>query len=318
MEAGTFYAQLKRTLETEAGDVWTETVLEGERRGEKHLLTSGPEREGEKPRVFRERIRRAPKLVICGAGHVSMPIIRLGKMLGFTVTVLEDRPKFADNARTAGADHVICETFREGLSKIKGDSDTWFVIVTRGHRYDSECLEAILGKESAYVGMMGSRRRVAVVKDQLAQKGVSREKLDNVYTPIGLKISAETPEEIAVSIMAEIIRIKNSREQGAGYSAELLEALANEKQKAVLATIISRKGSAPRGVGTKMLIREDGSTVDTIGGGCVESEIIRKALLMMRMGEPLFQVCREDLAMEAAEDEGMVCGGVVEVMLERV
>lgn len=318
MEAGAFYAQLKRTLETEAGDVWTETVLEGERRGEKHLLTSGPEREEEKPRVFRERIRRAPKLVICGAGHVSMPIIRLGKMLGFTVTVLEDRPKFADNARTAGADHVICETFREGLSKIKGDSDTWFVIVTRGHRYDSECLEAILGKESAYVGMMGSRRRVAVVKDQLAQKGVSREKLDNVYTPIGLKISAETPEEIAVSIMAEIIRIKNSREQGAGYSAELLEALANEKQKAVLATIISRKGSAPRGVGTKMLIREDGSTVDTIGGGCVESEIIRKALLMMRMGEPLFQVCREDLTMEAAENEGMVCGGVVEVMLERV
>ena len=86
----------------------------------------------------------------------------------------------------------------------------------------------------------------------------------------------------------------------------------------MLATIISRKGSAPRGVGTKMLVREDGSTVDTIGGGCVESEIIRKALLMMRMGEPLFQVCREDLAMEAAEDEGMVCGGVVEVMLERV
>lgn len=318
MEAGAFYAQLKRTLETEAGDVWTETVLEGERRGEKHLLTSGPEREGEKPRVFREHIRRAPKLVICGAGHVSMPIIRLGKMLGFTVTVLEDRPKFADNARTAGADHVICETFREGLSKIKGDSDTWFVIVTRGHRYDSECLEAILGKESAYVGMMGSRRRVAVVKDQLAQKGVSREKLDNVYTPIGLKISAETPEEIAVSIMAEIIRIKNSREQGAGYSAELLEALANEKQKAVLATIISRKGSAPRGVGTKMLIREDGSTLDTIGGGCVESEIIQKARLMLHAGEPLFQICREDLTMEAAEVEGMVCGGVVEVMLEMI
>ena len=318
MEAGTFYAQLKRTLETEAGDVWTETVLEGERRGEKHLLTSGPEREEEKPRVFRERVRRAPKLVICGAGHVSMPIIRLGKMLGFTVTVLEDRPKFADNARTAGADHVICETFREGLSKIKGDSDTWFVIVTRGHRYDSECLEAILGKESAYVGMMGSRRRVAAVKDQLAQKGVSREKLDNVYTPIGLKISAETPEEIAVSIMAEIIRIKNSREQGAGYSAELLEALANEKQKAVLATIISRKGSAPRGVGTKMLIREDGSTLDTIGGGCVESEIIQKARLMLHDGEPLFQICREDLTMEAAEDEGMVCGGVVEVMLEMI
>ena len=249
---------------------------------------------------------------------MSMPIIRLGKMLGFTVTVLEDRPKFADNARAAGADHVLCETFREGLSQIKGDSDTWFVIVTRGHRYDSECLEAALGKEYAYVGMMGSRRRVAVVKDQLAQNGVDQEKLDSVHTPIGLKISAETPEEIAVSIMAEIIQIKNGREQGSGYSDELLEALTEGKQKAVLATIISRKGSAPRGVGTKMLVREDGSTVDTIGGGCVESEIIQKALLMMRVGAPLFQVCREDLTMEAAENEGMVCGGVVEVMLERV
>ena len=332
---GQFYVQREKAIKEGRGDIWTETVLEGEHAGEKSLTagvmgdpgspdnadtagSAGPDACGTPVRVFRERVRRAPKLVICGAGHVSMPIIRLGKMLGFTVTVLEDRPKFADNARAAGADHVLCETFREGLSQIKGDSDTWFVIVTRGHRYDSECLEAALGKEYAYVGMMGSRRRVAVVKDQLAQNGVDQEKLDSVHTPIGLKISAETPEEIAVSIMAEIIQIKNSGERGSIYSDELLEALTDGKQKAVLATIISRKGSAPRGVGTKMLVREDGSTVDTIGGGCVESEIIRKALLMMRMGEPLFQVCREDLAMEAAEDEGMVCGGVVEVMLERV
>ena len=314
---GEFYAQLAKAIKEGRGDIWTETVLEGAHAGEKRLIV-GPDACGAPVRVYRERVRRAPKLVICGAGHVSMPIIRLGKMLGFTVTVLEDRPKFADNARAAGADHVLCETFREGLSQIKGDSDTWFVIVTRGHRYDSECLEAVLGKEYAYVGMMGSRRRVAVVKDQLAQNGVDQEKLDSVHTPIGLKISAETPEEIAVSIMAEIIQIKNSRERGSGYSDELLEALTEGKQKAVLATIISRKGSAPRGVGTKMLVREDGSTVDTIGGGCVESEIIRKALLMMRMGKPLFQVCRQDLTMEAAEDEGMVCGGVVEVMLEMV
>ena len=82
------------------------------------------------------------------------------------------------------------------------------------------------------------------------------------------------------------------------------------------ATIVSRKGSAPRSVGTKMLIFEDGTTVDTIGGGCVESEIMQKALLMMRAGEPRFQVCRVDMTADAAEDEGMVCGGVVEVMLE--
>lgn len=322
-----FYTQLAKVLGEGEGDIWSETVLDGEHAGEKRLLHTARENsEIEFPgedgscRAFRERVSRTPKLVICGAGHVSMPIIRMGKMLGFTVTVLEDRPKFADNARAAGADAVICEMFRDGLSQVKGDSDTWFVIVTRGHRYDTECLEAILKKTYAYVGMMGSRRRVAIVKDQLAEKGVDREALERVHTPIGLKISAEMPEEIAVSIMAEIIQIKNSRERGGGYSRELLAALTDPAKpgKRVLATIISRKGSAPRGVGTKMLIREDGSTVDTIGGGCVESEIIQKALLMMRMEEPGFQICRVDMTLDAAEDEGMVCGGVVEVMLEMV
>ena len=161
-------------------------------------------------RIYRERIGRTPKMIICGAGHVSMPVIRMGKMLGFTVTVIEDRPKFADHARAAGADQVLCEPFSDGLSKIRGDSDSWFIIVTRGHRYDTECLEAILRKPYAYVGMMGSRRRVAIVKDQLEEKGVERALLDAVHTPIGLKIGAETPEEIAVSVMAEIIQVKNA------------------------------------------------------------------------------------------------------------
>ena len=88
--------------------------------------------------------------------------------------------------------------------------------------------------------------------------------------------------------------------------------------KKVLATIISRKGSAPRSVGTKMLIRADGTTVDTIGGGCIESEVIRKALLMTRAEDEKFRLCTVDMTADAAEDEGMVCGGVVEVMLEKV
>ena len=270
-------------------------------------------------RIYRERIGRTPKMIICGAGHVSMPIIRMGKMLGFMVTVIEDRPKFADHARAAGADQVLCEPFSDGLLKIRGDSDSWFIIVTRGHRYDTECLEAILRKPYAYVGMMGSRRRVAIVKDQLEAKGVCREALDGVHTPIGLKIGAETPEEIAVSVMAEIIQVKNAGSAKGGYSPELLDAVLDpdDSREKVLATIISRKGSAPRSVGTKMLIRADGTTVDTIGGGCIESEVIQKALLMMRAEEG-FRLCTVDMTADAAEDEGMVCGGVVEVMLEKV
>ena len=335
----TFYTQLKRALETAEGDIWTETVLEGERRGEKRLLTSEPDEEKGSPRVYCERISRTPRLIICGGGHVSIPIIRLGKMLGFAVTVIEDRPKFADNARAAGADIVVCQSFASALSQIRGDSDSWFIIVTRGHRYDTECLDAILQKKYAYVGMMGSRRRSAIVKEQLAGKGVSRERLEEVHTPIGLKIGAETPEEIAVSVMAEIIQVKSAKAvqvrtdrdkagdersghiRTGGYSEEMLACIFGEKadeKKKVLATIISRRGSAPRGVGTKMLVLEDGSTVDTIGGGCVESEIIQKSLLMMRMETPDFQICTVDMTADEAEDEGMVCGGVVEVMLERI
>ncbi len=318
-----FYNQLAEKTRENTAEFWSETVLEGSCAGEKHILVEAPE--GPLPSVvtedgisiYRERIGGRKKLYICGGGHVSMPIIRIGKMIGFTVTVLEDRPKFADNARAAGADRVFCEPFGDGLARITGDEDSWFVIVTRGHRYDTECLECILRKRHAYVGMMGSRRRVAIVKDQLHQKGVSRELLDSVHTPIGLKIGAETPEEIAVSIMAEIIQVKNSRDNSGGYSEEMLRGLMSEDgRKKTVATIVSRKGSAPRGIGTKMLIYEDGMTVDTIGGGCVESEIIQKALLMMRTGTPEFQICRVDMTMDAAEDEGMVCGGVVEVMLE--
>ena len=327
-----FYEELKTALALPEGDIWSETVLAGEHAGEKRLSCGGGAgEEGEQKvkflhdtdaqtRIYRERIGRTPKMIICGAGHVSMPIIRMGKMLGFTVTVIEDRPKFADHARASGADQVLCEPFSDGLSKIRGDSDSWFIIVTRGHRYDTECLEAILQKPYAYVGMMGSRRRVAIVKDQLEVKGVCREALDGVHTPIGLKIGAETPEEIAVSVMAEIIQVKNAGSAKGGYSPELLDAVLDpdDSREQVLATIISRKGSAPRSVGTKMLIRADGTTVDTIGGGCIESEVIQKALLMMRAEDEGFRLCTVDMTADAAEDEGMVCGGVVEVMLEKV
>ena len=327
-----FYEELKTALALPEGDIWSETVLAGEHAGEKRLSCgAGAGAEGEQKvkflhdtesqtRIYRERIGRTPKMIICGAGHVSMPIICMGKMLGFMVTVIEDRPKFADHARAAGADQVLCEPFSDGLSKIRGDSDSWFIIVTRGHRYDTECLEAILRKPYAYVGMMGSRRRVAIVKDQLEAKGVCREALDGVHTPIGLKIGAETPEEIAVSVMAEIIQVKNAGSGKGGYSPELLNAVLNpdDSREKVLATIISRKGSAPRSVGTKMLIRADGTTVDTIGGGCIESEVIQKALLMMRTEDEGFRLCTVDMTADAAEDEGMVCGGVVEVILEKV
>ncbi len=318
------------------------TVLEGVSQGEKALFCggekvwiSGPdgllssmeEKLSERPgsgiletgdaRIFCERFGGKNKLVICGAGHVSIPVIEISKKIGFYVTVVEDRPMFADHARMAGADEVICDSFEHGMDRIEGSNETYFVIVTRGHRYDTLCLEKAVNKNNAYIGMMGSHRRVALVKEQLEAKGIRRQLLEQVHTPIGLSIGAETPEEIAVSIMAEIIQEKNSKKRTAGYAGEILDALLEEQASSVMAVIVSKKGSVPREIGTKMLIYQDGHTVGTIGGGCMEAEVIQKARQMLSGSLPERQLVRLDMTGKDAEDEGMVCGGIAEVYLER-
>ena len=271
-------------------------------------------------RVFCEVLGHEKKFVICGGGHISMPLIQMCRMLGCPVTVLEDRPSFADNARRAGATKVICDAFEKGLEQIEGDADTFFIIVTRGHRYDRECLNAISRKMHAYIGMIGSRRRVAMVKQSLVEEeGCDPEVIASVHTPIGLKIGAETPEEIAIAIMAEIIQVKSESGRNSTYPRELMRAITAQDDQDLpkaLATIVSRKGSAPRDVGTKMLIWPDGRIAGTIGGGCVESDVIRTAREMLDESESTARILDVDMTADAAEDAGMVCGGVIQVLLE--
>lgn len=319
MKGREFYQAIKERRAAGTPELTAATILDGPRAGGKFLLRGEKEawafgESHAETGVFMERLGGSPGLFVFGAGHVSMPIIKIGKMLRFSVTVLEDRPKFADQARRAGADRVICEPFSQGLAQAELGPDTYAVIVTRGHRYDEDCLYGILSRERelgtacAYVGMMGSRRRTAMVRERMRELGISE-------------------EEIAVSIFAQIIQIKNEKEQTEGYPEELLEAIQESYdsghdrngsgRRAVLATIISRQGSAPRGVGTKMLIREDGTALGTIGGGCAESRVMQKALQMLRLPEsPRFLVTGVDMTAQEAEEEGMVCGGRIQVMLE--
>lgn len=273
--------------------------------------------DGEK--IYVEFMRQSYNVVVCGAGHISIPIINICKLLDLPVTVIDDRITFANNAVEAGADKVICKPFEEALRNIEGDNSTFFVIVTRGHRYDQTCLENIIHKENAYIGMIGSKVRVAKVLDYLESEGISREKLKKVYTPIGLKIGAETPEEIAVAIMAQIIEVKNKETGSSVYNNEMINAVLSEESKAVpkaMVTIVSRKGSAPREVGTKMLVFKDGTIIGTIGGGCVEAGIRESALMCIdNKKHKLFNV---DMTGRNAEDEGMVCGGTVELFVEPI
>ena len=271
--------------------------------------------------VYSEVIGHEKKLVICGAGHVSMPIIQIGRMIGFSVTVIEDREIFADNARRQGADNVICDTFANGLAQIPSDDDTYFVIVTRAHRWDRECLRIISGKPHAYVGMMGSKRRVSLVLNELRKEGIPEEFLGSVCTPIGLKIGAETPEEIAVSVMAQIIEIKKWDKRAFAYPREMMDAILGLHHseagglRKVMATIIKRRGSAPRDVGTKMLIMEDGTCVGTIGGGYAEAVIAEEGRKMLKE-EPQPKILEVSLHADLAEDEGMICGGELEVFMD--
>lgn len=282
-----------------------------------HTLQSGVLEVGGR-KFFAEVLKRPAHLVICGGGHVAQQVLLLAQKVGFFVTVLEDRVSFADEARKNGADRVICDSFAAGLDQIEGNEDTYFLVMTRGHRYDKECLDAILKKTSSYVGMMASRGRAALLKKQMEEEGTDKEKLDGIHTPVGLAIHAETPEEIAVSVVAELIMTKNSLKKTSGYEEELLAYLTGEKEAEtpkVLAVITKRRGSAPRGIGTKMLVLGDGRIIGTIGGGCMENEV-RLACLHMLHEEQSDRTVTVDMTPYQAEEEGLVCGGTIEVFLE--
>ena len=285
------------------------------------IRKSGRERKGvfEKAgsRVFPDYLSDSRRLVICGAGHVALCVIRLGVMLGYEVTVIEDREEFAEKARTAGAHQVICKPFGEALDGITGDPATAFVIMTREHVHDVECLRRILGKTYAYAGMMGSRSRAQNVREQLLEEGYDIRKVDEIRMPVGLAIGSRTPEEIAVSVMAQVIQVMNTADPGEDFPTGMPEELAAiekaENGRGVLAMIVEKSGEAPRRPGTKMLVREDGSFLGTVGGGYAEAVILETARKMIREQTPLHTLVKVSMKKGI-----MYCGGEIEVFLQRI
>jgi xanthine dehydrogenase accessory factor len=153
-----------------------------------------------------------PHLIIAGAGHVGETVAKLGDMLGFYITVIDDRPEFANTEKFPDVDEVVCESFLSYFKNVPLTSKTYILLLTRGHRFDVLSLQELLGRieQPFYIGMIGSRRRISGVFEQLKEE-FPVERLSQIYTPVGLDIGAETPEEIAVSIMAEILKVKNGR-----------------------------------------------------------------------------------------------------------
>ncbi len=310
------------------------TVLTGDHAGEKVLFTEGdpvwpPSMQESELEVIlssgdllREKIGHVRHLVVCGGGFVGQAVIRGAVFLGWKVTAVDDREEYAGLAKKAGAFEAYAGPFSKIIKELSPDPDTCYVVVTREHSCDRECLDEILKKPFGYLGVMGSHSRAARLKESLRAAGVREDLTERINAPIGLAIGAQTPEEIAVSILAQIIQYGAQKEDKNCFPDKLMRAIlalyaGEKKQYAVLATIASRKGSAPRKAGTRMLVCPDGTCVGTIGGGTMEGAVIERAAKLLK--DPgAFRPClfKVDLTGRSGEHADMLCGGITEIFLE--
>lgn len=277
--------------------------------------------------VIAEPFCKRERLIILGGGHVSLALAEFSAKTGFLVTVVDDRPSFANSVRFPFAKEVICDGFEHAIKNLKITSSDYIAILTRGHRHDADCLRALYEQETPfYLGMIGSRRRVRELKRQLVEEdGIKSEWLELIHSPIGLDIGAITPEEIAVCILAELIATKRkSTDKRKVFQSDIdMETIENlaypaenrvDSPKAII-TILEVKGSTPRKAGAKMIVYEDGGIEGTIGGGCAEASIMQEARKVIKSGG--YKICEVDMTGSVAEDEGMVCGGTMRVLIEK-
>lgn len=251
--------------------------------------------------IKQEWFEPQPVLMICGGGHVSLALVKMAACLDFYIKVMDDRIEFANKERFPQADEVICDSF-ENLEKYL-EPDAYYVVVSRGHKDDYQCVKKILAGRYQYLGMIGSKLKVNKTFENLEKEGISAKKLGTIFAPIGLDIHAVTPGEIAISILAQMIQEKNKNHQ-----ASVSRALLESKENGVLCIIIEKKGSSPRGVGSMMLVTDNG-ILDSIGGGAVEMAAIEDAGNCKEVMVKEYHLNNKD-----SERLGMICGGSNKVL----
>lgn len=158
--------------------------------------------------VYFDVLDRTPRLVVVGGGHIAVPLVRIAAVLRYAVTVLDDRAEYATAERFPDAETVLHGPYRETLARIPVDADTYIVLVTRGHVHDAACLQQVLHSPARYIGMIGSKKRVRTVLDHVVGPEPSSDLLSRIYAPIGVDIGSTTPEEIAVAIAAELVKLR--------------------------------------------------------------------------------------------------------------
>jgi xanthine dehydrogenase accessory factor len=165
--------------------------------------------DGAKLEVFFEVMPAPPKLIVVGAGHIAVPLVRMAKVLDFYVVVIDDRLLYANRERFPDADEVLVGDMAQMLKEMTITPSCYIVLITRGHAYDEPCLRVVLPSQAKYIGMIGSRRRIKACFQRFRDEDkISEELIERVYAPIGLDIGTETPAEIAAAILGEVIKVR--------------------------------------------------------------------------------------------------------------
>jgi xanthine dehydrogenase accessory factor len=222
------------------GDVWTAAreVIETEK--PKHLNFSLSQEAaydeglicGGQLNIFVEPIIPHPQAFIFGGGHVSKGISRIASLAGFQTTIIDNREAFANAERFPEAVNTHAEEYEDVFGKLQVNSATYIIIVTRGHRDDMRVLRWAVNTNAKYIAMIGSKRKTISVVKELEKEGIARDAFDKVFAPMGLEIGAETPEEIAISVVAEMIAVR--RAPAADWRALSKSVFAHDRLKALL------------------------------------------------------------------------------------
>ncbi|MFQ5875489.1 MAG: XdhC family protein, partial [Dehalococcoidia bacterium] len=158
--------------------------------------------------IYIEAFASPPTIVVAGAGHMALAIYKLAKFLGFRIAIVDDRPEFANRERFPEAEEIVAKDFVAGLRDVKITSNTFIIVATRGHKYDDIALLEAARTPARYVGLVGSKRKALLIYRTLLAEGIPIERVRDIHSPIGLNLGGRTPEEIALSIMAEIEMVR--------------------------------------------------------------------------------------------------------------
>ena len=305
-----YYKALVNSLKS--GNITRKTYLTGSDIGHEEIWKSGKliaenfKAKNENAEVLTEIVQAKPFVVMFGAGHVGKALYELCSFVGISTAVVDPRIEVNNEERFPKAKRFVM-SYEEFFKKDEEFFNPYYCIFTHGHLFDRECLKYCVSKESSYIGMIGSKGKVAKTFASLIDEGVSKEKLDKVHSPIGLTIGGDSPEEIAVSIMAEIISVYAEHKHRATAEVSFLKEL-EKVDSGVLCRIVHKTGSGPREVGTEMLVLPN-KTVGTVGGGALEKTVIKDA-------REVKENTVKHYGLSAADDLGMICGGNVDILFQ--